>query len=153
MKKFTAITVNCSDDENEGWVSMGFEVVASGVLFPDAVFFHLPTPGSIQWESIKKVMPKVLVISSRQGICFPDYISSIYQGQEIVGDGLIFTTGARIQGQVDVPGWGEYADGKGLTMAGQIRAIAGAVYRFLLDDAIRENEEWCGHMSSVVGPA
>lgn len=157
MKKFTVVTVDCLKDEKKVWEDMGFVLTGDKILYdksqcPDVIFCHWPSQDNTVWEPVRKALPKVLVITGDRGIAFPGYLSRIYDKQVINGKDLSFTLGSRIRGQVTVPDWKAYAVNGVLTVAGQIKALAGSVYRFLLEDIIRENEEWCGHMSSVVGP-
>jgi len=82
----------------------------------------------------------------------PDTLSDIYERQLIVGEGLYFTIGSRISGKVANPDWEAYRSNGQLSREEQVKTVAGSVYRFLLQDVFRETAEWCGHMSSVVGP-
>jgi len=156
MKRFSLFTYNCSEEETKAWEDMGFVVIKHQDLVDykplDVIFGHLSGKDDAFWGSIKDIMPKVLVITGHQAIEFPGCLSRLYERQVICGRTVSFSLGSIIDGKVKEPDWETRAVEGVLTTAGQVKDLAGAVYSFLLEDIIRENEDWCGHMSSVVGP-
>ena len=106
------------------------------------------------WAEIKYLFPRVLVILSEQEIPFPEEISEIYNRYCFAGkSGLVFSIGSTLEGKIEEPDWEAYHFGDQPARTEEIKAVAGSLYRYLLLDVFRETAEWCGHMSSVVGPA
>ncbi|MTI83112.1 MAG: hypothetical protein FH756_04245 [Firmicutes bacterium] len=158
MKTFSLFTYKCSEEKKRVWEDMGFKIIGGKDLGSerqnlDVFFWCWSKQDNEVWKSIKKMLPKVLVITGRRGIAWPKDLSGLYEPQMIIGNKLSFTLGSKIEGKVKVPDWQTYVINGLLTDVGEVKALAGSVYRFLLEDVMRENEEWCGHMSSVVGPA
>jgi hypothetical protein len=158
MKKFSICFYSCPEEEMKAWKDTGFictdtcEIIENR-QFPDVICGNcrLESPVPL-WDLIEKARPKVVIINAEPGIVFPHRLSRLYNQQVIHGKGVSFIAGSKLQGKIPVPDWYRYAFNGILTTEARIKALAGAVYKFLLEDLMRENEEWCGHMSSVVGP-
>lgn len=103
---------------------------------------------------VRQLRPKLFVVADNceQRINIPGGLVEIYDAQVIAGEGVCFTVGSSIQGKIAVPDWQVHRSYGRLSREVQIKAVAGSVYRYLLEDVFRETAEWCGHMSSVVGP-
>jgi hypothetical protein len=93
----------------------------------------------------------VIIGDSGEKITVPEELSEIYSLQSFSGADTGFTICSRLEGQVAVPEWDLYGSQGAITREEEIKAAAGSIYRYLLEDVIRETAEWCGHMSSVVG--
>ncbi len=158
MKTFSLFTYKCAEEEKKVWEDMGFKIIGENELDNEKqnldVFFGCWSKNDNEvWKYIKKMLPEMLVIKGCRGIVLSKELSGVYENQEIIENKLSFTLDSKIEGKVKVPDWQTYAVNGLLTDVGEVKALAGSVYRFLLEDVMRENEEWCGHMSSVVGPA
>lgn len=156
MRRFTVCAAECAGQELQAWLDVGFILQTDGGAAeknsPDVVLFGLAGEHKTAWQLVGSMLPRVYVILSSREMPPPDKFSGIYEHQFIAGKGISFNIGSRLQGKVAVPDWEAFSSGAPLTEAEQIKAVAGSVYRYLLEDVFRETAEWCGHMSSVVGP-
>lgn len=159
MRRFIIVAPDCAGQDRNAWEDVGFKLVETGAELdpgqrPDVVFWRWSQEDSLlKWQSVKRLLPKLYVTFGNHEISAPDTLSDIYKQQLIVVEGTYFTIGSRIQGKVDVPDWEAYRSNGQLPRTEQLKAVAGSIYRFLLQDVFRETAEWCGHMSSVVGPS
>ncbi|HOV79741.1 MAG TPA: hypothetical protein PK728_06490 [Bacillota bacterium] len=156
MRRFTILAAECAEQELQAWQDVGFMLAATAAAGeghpPDVILLQLVEWHKTAWQLVGSMLPKLYVVLSRREIQPPAMFSGIYDHQFIAGKGICFNIGSRLQGTVTVPDWEVFGSGATLTVAEQIKAVAGSVYRFLLEDIFRETAEWCGHMSSVVGP-
>lgn len=159
MRRFMIVAPDCATEDKNAWEDVGFKLVETGAELepgqrPDVLFWRWPREHvAPKWQSVKHLLPKLFITVSNHKISMPDTLSDIYEQQLITVEGTYFTIGSRIQGIVAVPVWEAYRGSGQLHRAEQVQAIAGSIYRYLLQDVFRETAEWCGHMSSVVGPA
>jgi hypothetical protein len=160
MRRFIIFASGCAGEDLNVWEDAGFKL-ADGTsldnpeLRPDVILSYASQAGEIPWQVIRKLAPRVLILtgSAAQKPVFPGDLSRLYNIQVIKEESICFTICSSIQGQVETPDWEAYHTGNGpITRQEQIKALAGSIYRFLLQDVFRETAEWCGHMSSVVGP-
>ncbi len=160
MRRFIIVAPGCAGEDLNVWEDAGFKLFDETsqddpALRPDVILSYASRAGEIPWQLISKLMPKILILtgSVEQKPVFPDGLSGLFNLQVIKGENTCFTIGSSIQGQIAAPDWEAYRAGAGqITRQEQTQALAGSVYRFLLQDLFRETAEWCGHMSSVVGP-
>ncbi len=160
MRRFIVVAPGCSGPDLAAWEDVGFKVETTAKHSPgeqpDAMFFWSCSQENIStnWRLVNQLRPKMFVIADNceQKINMPGGLLEIYDTQVIAGEDVYFTIGSSIQGKIAVPDWPAHRlDGR-LSREVQIKAVAGSVYRYLLEDVFRETAEWCGHMSSVVGP-
>ncbi|NLI13036.1 hypothetical protein [Pelotomaculum propionicicum] len=160
MRRFVIFTPGCTEEDLKVWEDAGFKLVDETSLDypelrPDVIFICDFKAGVITWQLISKLLPKVLILtgSSEQTPVIPGELADLFNLQVIKGENISFTIGSTIQGQVVTPAWEIYRVSDGpLTPQEQLQALADSIYRFLLQDVFKETAEWCGHMSSVVGP-
>jgi len=160
LRRFILEASNCLEEDLRAWQDAGFQIAEPGLKQdpgqrPDLVLRrHWPEQGQLAWAEIKYLFPRVLVILSEQEIPFPEEISEIYNRYCFAGkSGLVFSIGSTLEGKIEEPDWEAYHFGDQPARTEEIKAVAGSLYRYLLLDVFRETAEWCGHMSSVVGPA
>lgn len=155
MRRFTVYAPNCTKEDRNAWEDVSFQLVEMETLRdpekrPDVVFWRWSGDFEAMQKQVESILPKLYVIVSSNVLPAPDTLSAIYERQVICGESIYFTIGSKIEGKVSVPDWEACrSDGQ----LAQIKAVAGTIYRYLLEDVFRETAEWCGHMSSVVGPA
>ncbi|MCL6559399.1 MAG: hypothetical protein K6U74_11505 [Firmicutes bacterium] len=159
MRRFTVLAPSCTEQDRKAWEDAGFLLIQNKTDSepeqpPELVFWN----GSLgqsetAWQYVTQAMPKLFVIVSGHKSSMPEHLTGIYELQCIAGEGICFSIGSRLQEQVAVPDRQAYRNDGPLTREEQIKAVADSVYRYLLQDVFRETAEWCGHMSSVVGPA
>ncbi len=158
MRRFTVYAPNCTKDDRHAWEDVSFQLVEIETGWdpekrPDVVFWRWPGDFKAKQKQAESILPKLYVIVSSNELPAPDNLSALYERQVICGEGIYFIIGSKIDGKVSVPDWeASRSDGQ-LAETEQIKAVAGTIYRYLLEDVFRETAEWCGHMSSVVGPA
>lgn len=160
MRRFVVVAPGSPGPDLAAWEDVGFKVETSAAHAPgerqDVVFFGVCPREDIssKWQTIGQLHPKLFVMAGNceQTINMPGRLPEVYDAQVISGEDVCFTIGSSIQGKVTVPDWEACRSDGQLSREAQIKAIAGAVYRYLLEDVFRETMEWCGHMSSVVGP-
>lgn len=160
MRRFVIFAPGCAGEDLNVWEDAGFKLADetnpdNPELRPDIILNCASRTGEIPWQVIRKLVPRVLILtgSAAQKTVFPGDLSGLYNIQVIKGESICFTICSSIQGQVETPDWAAYRSNEGpITRQEQIKALAGSIYRFLLQDVFRETAEWCGHMSSVVGP-
>ncbi len=160
MRRFIMEASNCLEEDLRVWQDAGFQIAEPGLKQdprqrPDLVILrHWPEQGQLAWTEIKHLFTRVLIIISEQEILFPEEVSTIYNRYCFVGkSGLVFSIGSTLEGKIEEPDWEAYRFGDQPTRTEENKAVAGTLYRYLLLDVFRETAEWCGHMSSVVGPA
>ncbi len=158
MRRFTVVVPDCAGEDAGAWEDTSFRLVDSGTWDdpeqgPDVLLWHWPQEEDLPVQMILSLFPKLYVITSSPDdeITIPGELADIFSLQTITGDGILFTIGSRLQGKVSVPNWDAYRGHAAITCNEQIKAVSGSIYRYLLEDVIRETAEWCGHMSSVVG--
>lgn len=166
MRKFTVCAPGCARQDLAAWESEGFKAVdlETGAAWEnkidneiDVIFWFMEEKDSeANWQLVRRLLPKLYIIAGIKEAAAPFDLSEIYERQVIAGEGVYFTVGSKLQGKVAEPAWeacraGTSAGGP-LSRPEQIKIFAGSVYRYLLQDVFRETAEWCGHMSSVVGP-
>lgn len=158
MRRFTVYAPNCTEDDRNAWEDVSFQLVEMETGWdpekrPDVVFWRWSGDFEAKQKQVESILPKLYVIVSSNELPAPDTLSAIYERQVIRGEGIYFTIGSKLEGKVSAPDWEACRSGGQPAETEQIKAVAGAVYRYLLEDVFRETAEWCGHMSSVVGPA
>lgn len=158
MRRFTVIAPSCAGEYTDAWEDTSFKLVQGGTWDnpeqrPDIFLWRWPQEKDLPVREILAFLPRLLVIISGrdEDITFPEELSEIYSLQSFAGADICFTIGSRLLGQVSVPEWDSYKNNSVITREEQIKAVAASIYRYLLEDVIRETAEWCGHMSSVVG--
>lgn len=158
MRRFTVIAPGGAMEYAYAWEDASFKLVEAGnwddpEQWPDVFFWRWSKNNELPVQMILSLLPRLLVIISDRGeiITVPEELSEIYSLQSFAGEDTGFTICSRLQGQVAVPEWDLYGSRGAITREEQIKAVAGSIYRYLLEDVIRETAEWCGHMSSVVG--
>lgn len=158
MRRFTVIAPGCAEEYTDAWEDTSFKLVESGIWDdpeqrPDIFLWRWPQEKDLPVREILSLLPRLLVIISGRDkqITLAEDLSEIYNLQSFAGADTGFTIGSRLQGQVAVPDWDSYKNNSVITREEQIKAAAASIYRYLLEDVIRETAEWCGHMSSVVG--
>lgn len=158
MRRFTVVAPNCAGEDVSAWEDTSFRLVESVIWDdpeqgPDVLLWHWSQKKDLPVKMILSLFPKLYVIISSPGdeITIPGELADIFSLQIITGDSVLFTIGSRIQGLAAVPDWDAYRGHEDITREEQIKAVSGSIYRYLLEDVIRETAEWCGHMSSVVG--
>ncbi len=165
MKRFLVYipAAPCLKDYSMPWQDSGFSVVEAGEKAggelpprPDVMFW----PEGEQekgdfWREAESLCPALLVIlfTGRRTPKLPDGLMDIYKWQILKGEEVSFLVASRLEGEFCPPDWEAYRSGDKLTASEQLKAVAGAAYRLLLEDLFRETREWCGHTFSVVGPA
>lgn len=158
MRRFTLIAPDCARVYSSAWENTGFNLVEAGILDepgqrPDVFLWHWSGENDLPVPAVLSLLPRLIVIVCARGeqITISPDLSEIYNLQSFAGRDTGFTICSRLEGEVSVPDWNLYSNEGEISREEQIKAVAGAVYRFLLEDVIRETAEWCGHMSSVVG--
>lgn len=159
LKQFTIAASGCGDkSEVSIWEDNGFTPTAHNPqdqreLGLDVFLWHQFRQKHLPTGTILSLLPKLVVIIGHKDnhVSFPPDLLEIYNQQSFTSRNLNFTIGSRLEGRVRVPDWDATGTGHETTREEQIQAAAGTIYRFLLEDVIRETAEWCGHMSSVVG--
>ena len=158
MRRFTIVAPNCAGIDISAWEDTSFKLVESGTWDdpeqgPDVLLWHWSQEKDLPVKMILSLFPKLYVIISSPGdeITIPGQLADIFSLHIITGDSILFTIGSRLQGLAAVPDWDAYRGHAVITREEQIKAVSGSIYRYLLEDVIRETAEWCGHMSSVVG--
>jgi hypothetical protein len=158
MRRFTVVAPGCAGEDTSAWEDTSFKLVEAGTLDdpeqnPDVFLWRWSNENNLPVQTILSLLPKLLVIISDKGeeITFAEELLEIYSLQSFSGEDIYFTICSRLQGEVAVPDWDLYGNRGTITREEQIKAAAGSIYRYLLEDVIRETAEWCGHMSSVVG--
>ncbi len=158
MRRFTLIAPDCARVYSSAWENTGFNLVEAGTLDepgqrPDVFLWHWSGENDLPVPAVLSLLPRLIVIVCARGeqITISPDLSEIYSLQSFAGRDTGFTICSRLEGEVSVPDWNLYSNEGEISREEQIKAVAGAVYRFLLEDVIRETAEWCGHMSSVVG--
>ncbi len=158
MRLFTFIAPGCGEEDISAWQNTSFKLVEEGAWdepgqWPDLFLWHWRKEKELPVATILSLLPRLVVIISDpdEQIIVSQKLSEIYSLQSFAGRDTCFAICSRLEGEVAVPDWNLYSDQGEITREEQLKAAAGAVYRFLLEDVIRETAEWCGHMSSVVG--
>ncbi len=158
MRRFTVIAPGSAGEYANAWEDTSFKLVEDGTWNdpeqrPDVFLWRWSKNNELPDQMILSLLPKLLVIISDRGekITVPEELSEIYNRQSFSGEDTGFTICSRLEGEVTVPYWDLYKSNSAITREEQIKAAAGSIYRYLLEDVIRETAEWCGHMSSVVG--
>lgn len=158
MRRFTVIAPDCAGEYAVAWEDASFKLVEAGSWdtpeqWPDVFLWRWSKENDLPVQEVLSLLPRLLVIISDRGeiITVPEDLSEIYSRQSFAGEDTGFTICSRLQGQVAVPQWDLYGSQGAITREEEIKAAAGSIYRYLLEDVIRETAEWCGHMSSVVG--
>lgn len=157
MRRFTVKAVGCTGEDLFLWEDVGFEQAqkydeANRGLYPDVALIRLKQGQQSEWQIVESLFPKLYVVLSSSELPPPAGLREIYEPQFIAAKDFCFSIGSRLPGRVAVPDWEAHTHNGILTADNQVKAVAGSVYRFLLEDVFRETAEWCGHMSSVVGP-
>ena len=159
MRRFTIVAPNCAGEDISTWEDTSFRLAESGTWDdpeqgPDVFLWHWSQEEGLPVQMILSLLPKLYIIISNPGdeVTTPGELAEIFSIQIIAGDSILFTIGSRLQGLAAVPDWAAYQGHAAITREEQIKAVSGSIYRYLLEDVIRETAEWCGHMSSVVYP-
>lgn len=158
MRRFTVYAPDCTKDDGNAWEDVSFQLVEMEAAWdpekrPDVVFWRWAGDFEAKQKQVESILPKLYVIASSDELPASDTLSDLYERQTIPGENICFTIGSKIEGKVPVPDWEACRSGGRISETEQIKAVAGVIYRYLLEDVFRETAEWCGHMSSVVGPA
>lgn len=158
MRRFTVIAPDCAGEYTGAWEDTSFKLVEAGTWDdpeqrPDVFLWHWSKGNDLPFREVLSLLPKLLVIIGDRGekITVPEELSEIYSRQSFSGEDTCFIICSRLEGQVAVPEWDLHGSRGAITREEEIKAAAGSIYRYLLEDVIRETAEWCGHMSSVVG--
>lgn len=158
MRRFTIVAPHCAVEDVSAWEDTSFKLAESGTWDdpeqrPDVFLWHWSQAEDLPVQMILSLLPKLYVVMSAPGdkVSTPGELADIFSIQTITGDSILFTIGSRLQGLAAVPDWDAYRGYGAITRNEQIKAVSGSIYRYLLEDVIRETAEWCGHMSSVVG--
>lgn len=160
MRRFTVYFPGgkISDAHCHAWLEAGFKLVISEDELepeqsPDAVCWLCSQDNSVQFREVKYLLPKVYIIICDQNSSPDAELPDVYEHHLFAAEEFRFTIGSRIQGRPAAPVWEDYRTDGQFPSELQIKAVADSTYRFLLEDVFRETAEWCGHMSSVVGPS
>ncbi len=160
LRRFTLEASNCSEGDRRIWQDAGFQLAepqsaGNPLQRPDLALRRLwPEQKQVAWDELERLLPRVFVIFSEQEIPFPSSISAVYTRRCFAGkSGQVFTVGSTLEEMVAEPVWEAYRFGDQPAGTEEMEAVAGSLYQYLLLDLFRETAEWCGHMSSVVGPA
>ena len=124
--------------ENSGFIH--FDAVESDEG-PDALVLPASPDAAAISERIASTMPKLFIVMT--GYMPPAPLAENYTLQSWTHKGMNITVGTLLETALPDPPRPEYGDD-------WQKAIAGTVYRYLLQDLFRETADWCGHMSSVV---
>ncbi|MDD4334130.1 MAG: hypothetical protein PHY77_00795 [Desulfotomaculaceae bacterium] len=158
MKLFTVIAPGSAAEYAVAWEDTGFKLAEAEAWDdagqrPDVFLWRWSRENDLPVSTILSLLPKLIVIISdkNEQITVSQDLSEIYSMQHFAGRDTGFTICTRLEGEVAVPDWNSYSNQGEITGEEQIKAATGSIYRFLLEDVIRETAEWCGHMSSVVG--
>jgi hypothetical protein len=158
MRRFTVVAPACAGEDVSAWEDTGFRLVESGTWDdpeqrPDVFLWHWAQAEDMPVQIILSLLPKLFIVVNAPGdkVTIPGELADIFSIQIITGESILFTIGSRLQGLAAVPDWDAYRGHAAITREEQIKAVSGSIYRYLLEDVIRETAEWCGHMSSVVG--
>lgn len=158
MRRFTVIAPDSATEYAYAWEDTSFKLMEAGSWdnpeqWPDVFLWRWSKEIDLPVRAILSLLPKLLVIISDkvENITVPEELSEVYGRQSFSGNDTRFTICSRLEGEVAVPEWDLYGSQGAITREEQIKATAGSIYRYLLEDVIRETAEWCGHMSSVVG--
>lgn len=157
MRRFTVCAPDCPESYRLAWEDAGFRLVEPATWpgeGPDVLLLHHTGENTAENRPIaKKMLPKLFAIIGDSPYNPEDEeLACIFEYHRLAGKGVFFTLGSRLPGQPAAPLWDSYRFGGTLPPEVQVKAVADSVYRFLLEDLFRETAEWCGHMSSVVGP-
>ena len=158
MRRFTIVAPNSAVEDLCAWEDTSFKLVENGIWDdpeqgPDVFLWHWAQAEDMPVQTILSLLPKLYIVVSALGdkVTIPGELAGIFSVQIITGDSILFTVGSRLQGLAAIPDWDAYRSHAAITREEQIKAVSGTIYRYLLEDVIRETAEWCGHMSSVVG--
>jgi len=160
VRQFTVCAPGCAGADLAAWENEDFKITgpepgSSPERETDVVYWYEnghENDGGAKWETVRHLLPKLFVIAAQKEItAVPGDLSAIYERQVIPGVNMYFTVGSKLPEKVTAPDWKACRQGVPLSRADQIKVLAGAIYRYLLQDVFRETAEWCGHMSSVVG--
>lgn len=175
MRRFIVLVCQASLQEAAAWEDSGF-VVSDGTTHPevrrqtadvvgfpwltvetdaeqarpDVVYWQQGAAGAAGWHKVRQLLPKVVVVMGEASL--PPDLAHVYDSCFLYGEGRSFMVGRKIEGTLLTPEWAAYRTDGLLSLPQQVKAVADAVYRLLLDNVFQETAEWCGHMSSVVGP-
>lgn len=158
MRCFTIVAPNCTREDLNLWEDTSFKLMDAEEFRdnpeqrPDIFLWHC-SQEDMPGQMILSLLPKLFVVMGAPGdeVPIPGELAEIFSIQHIAADSIHFAIGSRIQDLAAVPDWEAYRRHSTITHEEQIKAAAGSIYRYLLEDVIRETAEWCGHMSSVVG--
>lgn len=160
LRRFILEAASCRADVRKIWQDAGFQLgerqqAGSPLQRPDLALRRFgPEQGQDAWDELKDLLPRVFVILSEQELSFPEDISAVYTRRSFAGrSGQVFTVGSTLEEMIAEPDWQAYHFGEQPAGTEEMAAVAGSLYQYLLRDLFRETAEWCGHMSSVVGPA
>jgi hypothetical protein len=158
MRRFTIVAPKSSVEDLCVWEDTSFKLVEKGTWDdpeqgPDVFLWHWAQAEDMPVQMILSLLPKLFIVVSApvDKVSIPGELADIFSIQIMAGDSILFTIGSRLQGLADVPDWDAFRGHAAITREEQIKAVSGSIYRYLLEDVIRETAEWCGHMSSVVG--
>ncbi|MDD4587622.1 MAG: hypothetical protein PHC60_04410 [Heliobacteriaceae bacterium] len=138
--------------DRQAWLDAGF--VAAGVKEKVDVVYWPECPDQGEFAAVLAgLFPRIYVVAGSRAPSLPAGLAADYVQQVFTGEGLCFYLGRWIDPVVAVPVWDGYRDeAKVLPRPVQVKAVADVVWRALLADVFQETADWCGHMSSVVGP-
>jgi hypothetical protein len=158
VRRFTIVAPNCAGEDTSAWENTSFKLVDKETWDdpeqrPDVFLWHWTQIENMPVQMILSLLPKLYIVMSSPSdeITIPAELADIFSIHSFTGDSACFTIGSRLQGRAAVPDWDAYRGPGVITREEQIKAVSGSIYRYLLEDVIRETAEWCGHMSSVVG--
>lgn len=156
MRRFQVYCPGWTPELIAVWEDAGFlcqaEMPAEGEETPDVIFLP-PGQTVIPWRLADTHRPKLFLLADAVKTSLPAELADRYDLQYIQGETLCFSVATRLEGRLEPPAWDIYRTEDGLSGADQIKAVAAAIYYYLLYDIMRETFEWCGHTFSVLGPA
>jgi len=144
------------------WLDTGFLAFKAGENTvgdlpqqPDVMFWRQAGEGGEGfWQEAESLYPALIIVlcDGKNAPAPPAGLASLYRWQTLPGEDTSFLVASRLESEFWAPDWEAYRRGNVLTPHDQLKAVADAAYRLLLQELFRETLEWCGHTFSVVGP-
>lgn len=158
MRHFYVYSPVWSQEYNSIWTDCGFIPVSDLAMCkeqpPDVIVsYGMPAAPADFWQTAKAARSKIVMVAAASFHCLPEEARDMYEEQRIEGEGLCFMLATRLEGEIPCPVWDMYRVNSQLSEPIQHKVMADTLYRYLLNDVLRETFEWCGHTFSVLGPA
>lgn len=139
------------------WSDCGFTPVSDLAMCEDQppdviVAYGAPGDPATFWQTAKAARSKIVLVPDLSFHRLPETARDMYEEQHIAGEGLCFSLATRLEGELPLPVWDMYRVNGKLGEMTQHKVMADTLYRYLLNDILRETFEWCGHTFSVLGP-